>query len=250
MGLIYFDDDYSNIVRFGFENFRKCEITAFRSSINLFVKKTGTTITGLIFDKGIILGADTRATNNKVSCDNNCQKIHYLAPNICCMGAGTSADAENINNILFYQLELQRLSTKRESRVITCLKFFKSFLYNHNGNISAALILGGFDIMGPQLYSIHPHGSTESLPFISLGSGSIAAMSVLENSYKGSLELCSALILVKESILAGIHNDLGSGNNIDICIILNNSLIFNRNVYTFKNHTVPVKNFKEMFENY
>ena len=104
--------------------------------------------------------------------------------------------------------------------------------------------------MGPQLYSIHPHGSTESLPFISMGSGSIAAMSVLENSYKGSLELCSALILVKESILAGIHNDLGSGNNIDICIILNNSLIFNRNVYTFKNHTVPVKNFKEMFENY
>ena len=51
-----------------------------------------------MFDKGVILGADTRATNGNISCDNNCQKIHYLAPNICCMGAGTSADAENITN--------------------------------------------------------------------------------------------------------------------------------------------------------
>ena len=51
-----------------------------RPSVILPVKKTGTTITGLVFDKGLILGADTRATNGIVSVDNNCQKIHYLAP--------------------------------------------------------------------------------------------------------------------------------------------------------------------------
>lgn len=219
-----------------------------RPSVILPVKKTGTTITGLVFDKGLILGADTRATNGIVSVDNNCQKIHYLAPNICCMGAGTSADAENINKVLFHQLELQRLSSGRESRVITSLTICKDFLYKHNGNISVALILGGYDTMGPQLYSIHPHGSTESLPFISMGSGSLSAMSVIENSYSMSLNLNSALILIKESILAGIFNDMGSGNSIDLCIVLKNSLIFNRNTWTSNDIYSLNNNFREKFK--
>lgn len=213
------------------------------------VKKTGTTITGLIFNKGLIFASDTRATNVKVSCDNNCQKIHYLAPNICCMGAGTSADAENVKKILFYQLELQRLSSGRESRILTALTICKNFLYEYKGNISASLIIGGYDIMGPQLFSVHPHGSTNSLPFISMGSGSLSAMSVLENSFKNSLDLNSALILSKESILAGIYNDMGSGNCIDLCIILKDCLIFNRNTWNSVNKSCSIEILKENFKN-
>jgi Proteasome subunit len=41
------------------------------------------------------LGADTRATEGPIVCDKNCEKIHYIAPNIYCCGAGTSADTEN-----------------------------------------------------------------------------------------------------------------------------------------------------------
>jgi hypothetical protein len=45
---------------------------------------------------GVILGADTRATEGEIVCDKNCEKIHYLAPNISCCGAGTAADTENV----------------------------------------------------------------------------------------------------------------------------------------------------------
>ena len=248
MGIIYYDDDYQITTLFGFKNIRKSQIINYRKLLDMKIKKTGTTIAGLIFKKGLILGADTRATNGKVSCDTNCQKIHYLAPNICCMGAGTSADAENISKLLFYHLELQRLSTGRESKVLTSLSICKDFLYKHTGNISAALILGGFDIFGSQLYSIHPHGSSESLPFISMGSGCLSAMSILENSYNCNLDLDSALILIKEAILAGIFNDIGSGNNIDICIILSNSLIFNRNTWKSNNFFPSESSFAERFE--
>jgi len=232
MGIIYFDDDYHCTILFGFENFRRSEVINYNKSFDIKLKKTGTTIAGLIFKQGVVLGADTRATNGKISCDNNCQKIHYLAPNISCMGAGTSADAENINKLLFYQLELQRLSAGRESNVLTSLTICKNYLYKNNGNISAALVLGGFDIHGPQLFSVHPHGSSESLPFVAMGSGCLSAISILENGYDCHLDLNSALILIKEAILAGIFNDLGSGNNIDICVILSNSMIFNRNTWS------------------
>lgn len=44
--------------------------------------KTGTTIAGIVFKDGVILGADTRATEGNIVADKNCSKIHYLAKNI------------------------------------------------------------------------------------------------------------------------------------------------------------------------
>lgn len=32
--------------------------------------------------------------------DKNCEKIHYIAPNIYCCGAGTAADTENTTGAL------------------------------------------------------------------------------------------------------------------------------------------------------
>jgi Proteasome subunit len=43
---------------------------------------TGTTIVGVKFKNGVILGADTRATAGTIIADKNCEKIHYIAPNI------------------------------------------------------------------------------------------------------------------------------------------------------------------------
>ncbi len=45
---------------------------------------------------GIVLGADTRSTSGSTVADKNCEKIHYIAPNIYCCGAGTAADTEAV----------------------------------------------------------------------------------------------------------------------------------------------------------
>lgn len=44
--------------------------------------KTGTTIVGIIFKDGVVLGADTRATEGPIVADKNCEKIHFLAKNM------------------------------------------------------------------------------------------------------------------------------------------------------------------------
>jgi len=44
--------------------------------------KTGTTIAGIIFKDGVILGADTRATDGNIVAEKNCSKIHYISSNI------------------------------------------------------------------------------------------------------------------------------------------------------------------------
>ena len=56
----------------------------------------------------------------------------------------------------------------------------KRHLFKYQGHVSAALVLGGVDVTGPHLYTIYPHGSTDKLPYVTMGSGSLAAMSVFE----------------------------------------------------------------------
>lgn len=52
---------------------------------------------------GVVLGADTRSTAGSTVADKNCEKIHYIAPNIYCCGAGTAADTEAVTCKLSFQ---------------------------------------------------------------------------------------------------------------------------------------------------
>jgi len=194
------------------------------------MRKTGTTIAGVMFKDGIVLGADTRATEGSIVCDKNCDKIHYIAPNIWCCGAGTSADTESVTGLISSRLKLHKLSTGRESRVGTACTLLKQMLFRFQGHVSAALVLGGVDVTGPSLYTIYPHGSTDKLPFVTMGSGSLAAMAVFEAGWTQDMEQEDAVELVHQAILAGIYNDLGSGSNVDIVVITKGKVDRRRNM--------------------
>ncbi|PVD21936.1 hypothetical protein C0Q70_17739 [Pomacea canaliculata] len=181
--------------------------------------KTGTTIAGIVFKDGVVLGADTRATEGPIVADKNCAKIHYISSNIYCCGAGTAADTEMVTQMISSELELHRLNTGRVPRVCTANRLLKQMLFRYHGFIGAALVLGGVDITGPHLYCIYPHGSTDMLPYVTMGSGSLAAMSVFEDRFKQDMTRDEAMKLVRDAIAAGIFNDLGSGSNVDLCII-------------------------------
>ena len=182
-------------------------------------RKTGTTIVGVVYKGGVVLGADTRATEGETVCDKNCEKIHYIAQNIWCCGAGTSADTESTTALISSQIGLHRLATNRPPRVVTALTMLKRMLFRYQGNVSAALVLGGYDCTGPSLYTVFPHGSTDNLPYVTMGSGSLAAMAVFESGYKDNLTLDEAKALVHGAITSGIQNDLGSGGNVDMMVI-------------------------------
>ena len=78
------------------------------------------------------------------------------------------------------QLSLLRMSTGSPSRVVTAMTRLKHHLFRYQGHVSAALVLGGVDCTGAHLYTVWPHGSTDKLPYVTMGSGSLAAMAVFE----------------------------------------------------------------------
>jgi len=181
--------------------------------------KTGTTIVGVVYNDGVVLGADTRATEGPIVCDKNCFKIHKITNKIWCCGAGTAADTEAITGLVQSQLELHRLNTGTEPRVVTAKTRLAQRLFQYQGHISAALVLGGVDATGSHLYTVWPHGSADRLPYATMGSGSLAAMSVFETKYTDNMDEKAAIDIVDEAIQAGIWNDLGSGGNVDVCVI-------------------------------
>eukprot|EP00916_Digyalum_oweni_P003944 GHVL01007025.1.p1 GENE.GHVL01007025.1~~GHVL01007025.1.p1 ORF type:complete len:205 (+),score=37.45 GHVL01007025.1:97-711(+) len=174
-------------------NFENCQRNENITKVNPELKnefsflKTGTTICGVRCIDGIVLAADTRATAGTIVADKNCFKLHHVTDKIFCAGAGTAADLDHQVNLMESKITLHSLQTNREARVNTVITMLSQHLFKYQGHLGCAIILGGVDITGPSLCMIYPHGSTSSLPYATMGSGSLAAMSVLETEYKDKM---------------------------------------------------------------
>ncbi|PSK42484.1 putative proteasome subunit beta type-2 [Elsinoe australis] len=205
---------------------------------------TGTTIVGCLFDGGVVIAADTRATSGPIVADKNCEKLHYISPQIWCAGAGTAADTEFTTALISSNLELHALSTGRKPRVATCMTMLKQHLFRYQGHIGAYLVVAGCDPAGAHLFTVHAHGSTDKLPYVTMGSGSLAAMSVFETQWKAKMTRDEAVKLTSEAIMAGIFNDLGSGSNVDVAVITNEKTTLLRNYIQPNQREKKMRNYK------
>lgn len=217
---------------FDFSNYSRNTFLSNQGLGGFTATSTGTTIVGCIFKDGVVLGADTRATEGPIVADKNCEKIHYLSDNIRCCGAGTAADTEFVTQLISSNMQLHELNTGRPPRVVTAMTMLKQRLFQYQGHIGAALVLGGYDATGPHLFTVAPHGSTDKLPYVTMGSGSLAAMAVFESGWVKDMDRADAIQLVAAAISSGIFNDLGSGSNVDVCVIEKNKTEYLRNFET------------------
>nr|OQO18001.1 Proteasome subunit beta type-2 [Rachicladosporium sp. CCFEE 5018] len=205
---------------------------------------TGTTIVGCLYDGGVVIAADTRATSGPIVADKNCEKLHYISPQIWCAGAGTAADTEFTTALISSNLELHALSTGRKPRVVTVMTLLKQHLFRYQGHIGAYLVVAGCDPTGAHLFTVHAHGSTDKLPYVTMGSGSLAAMSVFETQWSRDMTREAAVALCANAIEAGIWNDLGSGSNVDVCVITKEKTTLMRNFKTPNMREKKVRDYK------
>ncbi|XBW36576.1 hypothetical protein QEN19_002151 [Hanseniaspora menglaensis] len=202
-----------------FDNHQRNQFLQSQHNVSVKTTSTGTTIVGIKFDNGVVIAADTRSTQGPIVADKNCEKLHRMSPKIWCAGAGTAADTEAVTQLIGSKLELQQLYSKREPRVVSSLQMLKQHLFKYQGHLGAYLIVAGVDPTGAHLFSCQAHGSTDVGYYQSLGSGSLAAMAVLESEFKMNMTKEEAIKLAADAIEAGIWNDLGSGSNVDICVM-------------------------------
>lgn len=172
---------------------------------------------------GVALATDTRATAGHIVGDKNCCKLHRLADNIYCCGAGTAADCDHVTKMIERDLKLHKLNTGLENRINHAVTKLSDHCFKYGGNVGVGLIIGGVDVRGAQLANVDSHGNIYYLPYLTTGSGSLAAMAIMETEYKDNMTRQEATDLVSNCIEAGIYHDEGSGSNVDICIITKDS---------------------------
>lgn len=182
---------------------------------------TGTTIAGLIYEGGVILGADTRATMQDATggstlIDPDCYKINRLAENIYCCGAGSAADMKRLSRLVEVNIAC---NFTKEVPVICPVTVLKRTMYKFQRYLTCAFIIGGVDSTGPQLFTIYRGGSSHAHQHCAMGSGLQPATGMLEAGWKANLTEQDALDLMVDAVSAGIVHDLGSGSNVDITII-------------------------------
>lgn len=102
------------------------------------------------------------------------------------------------------------------------------------------MIVGGVDVKGPQLIECSSDGNMYSNPYHTTGSGSLAAMAILETYYKENMSKEDAMNLCIAAIEAGVYHDLGSGSNVDVLVITRGKNEMYRNL-KHDNHKVYSK---------
>ncbi|CAI4225476.1 unnamed protein product [Auanema sp. JU1783] len=183
------------------------------------LRSTGTTIVAATYQGGLVMGADSRATAGNIIADKHCEKVHYITDAIYACGAGTAADLDQVCKMISGDLRLFEIQTGRKARVITALRRVKQHLFNYGGHVGAYLLIGGVDPTGPHLYECSANGTTMAKPFAAQGSGSYAAITILERDFKPNMTEEQAVELVQKALHAGMHGDNASGNSLNYVVI-------------------------------
>lgn len=231
-----------------------------QSQYKLKTRSTGTTIAALLANNStvLILAADTRATDDSTVADKRCEKLHTLAKNVWCAGAGTSADVEamvrrvkftfwkrgvlNGQNVGIGNMgggNSQQLSSKEDNdvpiaSVMAILHYLRTQLQKTRGALGVNLLVGGYEygLQRAYLAAVHPHGSMDVVSYAALGSGGLAATGVLESRYPqvgcSECTIEEGIRLAVDAVKAGIDNDLGSGSQVDVCVISANGVMYRR----------------------
>lgn len=209
--------------------------------------KTGTTIVGIATDTVVVLAADTRATAGPHVADRATRKLHLLSETAAAAGAGTAADLEHLTRACAAALRRAQVTRQvgndndNDTAAIPLSHVTDSLqttLYAQHGACQAHLIVGGLEpteggagssrSWRPALYTLHPHGSRDTVAYAALGSGSMAALAVLEDAYcdtnTAALSEEDAVALAVTAVAAGIRHDMGSGSSVDVVVVRSDGL--------------------------
>ena len=187
--------------------------------------KTGTTCLALRFDGGVIIAADKRVSAGyRVG---KAQKIHMLTKEkddklIGLAIAGMVSDAMSLVDLMRSELKLYKFEngySATTKAAATLLGVILHSGYRRYQPYWTQLIIAGQDKDGGAVYSIDPSGAVSKDDYVVIGSGSLFALSKLEDGWKEGITKDEAKALAIRAIKLAASRDLYSGDGIMVNVI-------------------------------
>jgi len=181
----------------------------------------GTTTIGIVFNEGVVLATEKRATMGNLVASKTAKKVYKIAPRIGMTTAGGVGDAQQLARIM--QVEASLYEIRRAKRMtVGALSTLLSNYLNQNRYYPyyVQLLVGGVDEQGASVYSVDAMGgASREEDIVATGSGSPIAYGLLEDGYRDGMTEEETIDLAVRSLRSAMRRDVGSGENINVVVI-------------------------------
>jgi len=180
----------------------------------------GTSIMAINFKDGVILGADSRTTTGAYIANRVTDKLTQVHDTIWCCRSGSAADTQAVADIVHYYLSLNGIQRGQNPTTQTAAAMFQTLCYDNKDQLSAGLIIAGWDSRhGGQVYSIPLGGSLHKQSYAIGGSGSTYIYGYCDANWKEGMNEDEAVSFVKEALQEAIKWDGSSGGVIRMVVL-------------------------------
>jgi 20S proteasome subunit beta 5 len=177
----------------------------------------GTTCLSFIYNGGIIVAVDSRATGGSFIFSGSVMKIIEICPTMVGTMAGGAADCQYWVRQLARIYRLHKFRFQQPLTVAAASKILVNQLYQYKGyGLSIASMICGYDHTGPHIFYVGDDGTRIPGKRFSVGSGSTFAYGVLDTSYREDLTKEEAVELGKRAIWNATFRDAGSGGRVTV----------------------------------
>jgi len=182
--------------------------------------KKGTTTVVVVYDKGVVLATDKRASMGYLIAHKNAQKLFKITDTIGATCAGIVGDIQSLIGLLEAEANLYEMKNGKKISTKALARLTSNILQGQRYYpLIAWLVLGGYDSNGAEAYSIDPVGGVNRDTMISTGSGSTMAYGVLEDRFRENMTFEEGIELGVRAINAAIQRDLATGDGIAVAVI-------------------------------
>ena len=181
----------------------------------------GTTTIGVVFENGVVLATERRATMGNLIASKKAKKVYQIADRIGITTAGGVGDAQQLVRLMQVECNLYQIRRGRKMTVGAAASLLSNVLsQNRMYPYYVQLLVGGLDESGPSVYSVDAMGGASlEEDIVSTGSGSPFAYGVLEDRFKEGLNEKETVELAIRALRSAMRRDSASGENISVVVI-------------------------------
>ncbi|KAJ6407968.1 hypothetical protein OIU84_011303 [Salix udensis] len=119
------------------ESHKDCEINGPHSM--------GTTIIGVTYNGGVVLGADSRTSTGVYVANRASDKITQLTDNVYLCRSGSAADSQTVSDYVRYFLHQHTIQLGQPATVKVAANLVRLLSYSNKNMLQTGMIIGGWD---------------------------------------------------------------------------------------------------------
>lgn len=168
----------------------------------------GTMGVGIVFNDGILLGADKKIAS-KLIVPDSIEKLFKIDSHIGAVSAGLVGDARRLIQFAREKCQENQMLYEEQIEIESLVKELSAVKHSYTqyGGVrpfGVSFIIGGIDDTGKRLFETEPSGALAEYQAVAIGKGRNEAMALFEKEYNENMSFDDAIGLCLRALSKGL----------------------------------------------